>query len=62
MKLSELSKILSQLDMHPSRALGQNFLVDENCLSALVRAAEPVSGEEILEVGPGTGEIGRAHV
>ncbi len=57
MKLSELSKILSQLDMHPSRALGQNFLVDENCLSALVRAAEPVSGEEILEVGPGTGVL-----
>lgn len=57
MKLSELSKILSQLDMHPSRALGQNFLVDENCLSALVRAAVPVSGEEILEVGPGTGVL-----
>lgn len=57
MKLAELSAILERLDMHPSRTLGQNFLVDDNCLSALVRAAEPRAGEEILEIGPGTGVL-----
>lgn len=55
MKLAELSAILERLDMHPSRTLGQNFLVDDNCLAALVRSAAPQAGENILEIGPGTG-------
>ena len=57
MKLAELSAILERLEMHPSRTLGQNFLVDDNCLAALVRAAAPQPGEEILEIGPGTGVL-----
>ncbi len=55
MRKSELLALLSRLDMHPSKKLGQNFLVDENCLAALVRAAAPKAGEHILEIGPGTG-------
>ncbi|MBR6471980.1 MAG: ribosomal RNA small subunit methyltransferase A [Victivallales bacterium] len=57
MRKSELLPILERLDLHPSRALGQNFLVDENCLDALVRAAAPRAGEAILEIGPGTGTL-----
>ncbi len=57
MKLAELSAILEKLDMHPSKTLGQNFLVDDNCLSALVKAAAPQAGENILEIGPGTGVL-----
>ena len=57
MKRRELADILNRLQMHPSKALGQNFLVDENCLDALAREANPQPGEAILEVGPGLGAL-----
>lgn len=57
MRKSELLPILEKLDLHPSKALGQNFLADDNCLDALVRAAAPQAGETILEIGPGTGTL-----
>ena len=49
--------LLARLELHPSRKLGQNFLVDENCLEALVRVANPVAGERVLEIGPGAGAL-----
>ena len=57
MRKAELLAILERLELHPSRQLGQNFLVDEQCLDALVRAASPVPGEAVLEIGPGTGVL-----
>lgn len=57
MRKSELLPILERLGLHPSRSLGQNFLVDDNCLEALVSAAAPQPGETILEIGPGTGVL-----
>ncbi len=57
MRKSELLPILERLELHPSRTLGQNFLVDENCLEALVHAASPLAGEAVLEIGPGTGAL-----
>ncbi|MBQ4480749.1 MAG: ribosomal RNA small subunit methyltransferase A [Victivallales bacterium] len=57
MRKSDLLPILERLGLHPSRSLGQNFLVDDNCLEALVRAAAPLPGEAILEIGPGTGVL-----
>ena len=57
MQRSELLSLLDRLELHPSRRLGQNFLVDENCLQALVRSAHPQPGEAVLEIGPGTGVL-----
>jgi 16S rRNA (adenine1518-N6/adenine1519-N6)-dimethyltransferase len=57
MHKAELLSLLQRLELHPSRKLGQNFLLDENCLGALVREAAPKSGERILEIGPGTGVL-----
>ena len=57
MQRNALLALLDRLELHPSRRLGQNFLVDENCLQALVRSAHPQAGEVILEVGPGTGVL-----
>jgi 16S rRNA (adenine1518-N6/adenine1519-N6)-dimethyltransferase len=56
-RASELRDLLASLGVHPSRRLGQNFLIDPNLLEALVRDAAPVPGETILEVGPGTGVL-----
>lgn len=38
-------------------AYGQHFLHDKNILALIVRAAELVPGDEVLEVGAGTGRL-----
>ena len=60
MNKKEILEILSRWDMHPSRKLGQNFLIDPNMLSALVSDAAPQKGERVLEVGPGLGMLTEA--
>lgn len=45
------------MGFHPSRNLGQNFLIDENLLAAIVRLGDVCPGERILEVGPGFGAL-----
>ena len=57
MNTSELGPLLQRLGVHPSRKLGQNFLVDGNTLRLIVQAAAPVPGELLIEVGPGTGSL-----
>ncbi len=59
MTKTELLHLLTRLDLQPSRRLGQNFLIDQNLLEAMVRLAAPKPGESILEVGPGTGVLTR---
>jgi 16S rRNA (adenine1518-N6/adenine1519-N6)-dimethyltransferase len=41
----------------PSRLRGQNFLLDENILRAIVRDAEVAPGDRVLEVGCGPGTL-----
>lgn len=57
MNKSELLALLERLEIHPSRRLGQNFLIDPNMLDSLVRSAGVVQGDTILEIGPGTGTL-----
>jgi len=45
---------------HPSRALGQNFLIDRNVLEAIVAAARVGEGHRVLEIGPGLGVLTEA--
>jgi len=56
---STVRSLLAQLDVHPSRRLGQNFLVDRNILGILVEAAGLAAGDQVLEVGPGLGVVTR---
>ncbi|HBA86528.1 MAG TPA: 16S rRNA (adenine(1518)-N(6)/adenine(1519)-N(6))-dimethyltransferase [Geobacter sp.] len=44
------------------KALGQNFLVDDNVLSRIVSCVAPTPGDCILEVGPGRGALSRLLV
>ncbi|MBI3892548.1 MAG: ribosomal RNA small subunit methyltransferase A [Candidatus Wallbacteria bacterium] len=41
----------------PSKALGQNFLIDPNLARKLVEALEVPPGGTVLEIGPGTGVL-----
>ena len=42
---------------HPSKRLGQNFLVDKQVVERIVNALNPTAGETIIEIGPGKGAL-----
>ena len=47
---------------HPNKVLGQNFLIDQNALKAIVDAGlegkrEEGTGKRVLEIGPGLGVL-----
>lgn len=54
---TEVRALLAQLDFHPSRVLGQNFLIDRNILNILLAAAELQPADTVVEVGPGLGVL-----
>ena len=43
--------------LKPKKSLGQNFLIDKNIINKIVNASKINSSDEILEVGPGTGNL-----
>lgn len=43
--------------MRPHRSRGQNFLIDGNIAQKIVSAAELLSGDPVVEVGPGAGAL-----
>lgn len=57
---SALRGRLSALGFHPSRRLGQNFLIDDNMVLAIARDAGVEPGARVLEVGVGLGVLTRA--
>ena len=48
---------LRQFGVRPNRELGQNFLIDDNLLGVIGRAAELDPGDVVLEVGGGLGVL-----
>jgi 16S rRNA (adenine1518-N6/adenine1519-N6)-dimethyltransferase len=48
---------LRQFDVRPNRELGQNFLIDDNILDVIGRAAELDEADVVLEVGGGLGVL-----
>ena len=40
------------------KSLGQNFLIDKNIINRIIQTV-PITNNEILEVGPGTGNLTR---
>jgi 16S rRNA (adenine1518-N6/adenine1519-N6)-dimethyltransferase len=57
---SALRRRLAAQGFHPSRRLGQNFLVDENMVLAIARDAQLRPGARVLEVGVGLGVLTHA--
>lgn len=55
----ELRSLLHAHHMRPNRSFGQNFLVDRAILLKIVHAVEIAPGDEILELGAGTGVLTR---
>ena len=53
----ELTALLEAHDLGPSRALGQNFVVDPNTVRRIARLAGVGPGDHVIEVGPGLGSL-----
>ncbi len=57
--IRELRNFLYAHHIRPNKAFGQNFLVDHDVLLHIVEAAEIHAGDQVLELGAGTGVLTR---
>ena len=57
MNKSRIREVLAEHSVTPSKALGQNFLIDENIARWIVDQLEPSPQDCIIEVGPGAGSL-----
>lgn len=53
----EIRRLADELDLRPTKTLGQNFVLDGNTVRRIVAAADLRSTEHVLEVGPGLGSL-----
>jgi 16S rRNA (adenine1518-N6/adenine1519-N6)-dimethyltransferase len=58
--LPPLREVVERYELAARKSLGQNFLFDLNLTSRIARAAGPLAGVTIVEVGPGPGGLTRA--
>lgn len=58
--LPTLRDVIAKYDLAPKKSLGQNFLFDLNLLTRIARAAGPLDGATVIEIGPGPGGLTRA--
>jgi 16S rRNA (adenine1518-N6/adenine1519-N6)-dimethyltransferase len=55
-----LREVIAKHSLDARRGLGQHFLLDINVARRIVRAAGPLNGRNVIEVGPGPGGLTRA--
>ncbi len=59
-ELPPLREVIARHGLAASKALGQNFLLDEQLLGRIAAVPGPLEGETVYEVGPGPGGLTRA--
>jgi 16S rRNA (adenine1518-N6/adenine1519-N6)-dimethyltransferase len=55
-----LREVIARHGLSASKALGQNFLLDEQLLDRIARVPGDLTGQRVYEVGPGPGGLTRA--
>jgi 16S rRNA (adenine1518-N6/adenine1519-N6)-dimethyltransferase len=54
---AQIRELAAHLDLKPSKSLGQNFVIDSNVCTKIVRTAGVTSDDIALEIGPGLGSL-----
>lgn len=54
---AQVIELLARADRSPSRALGQNFVVDPNTVRRIARLAGVGPGDQVVEIGAGLGSL-----
>ncbi|HKX23318.1 MAG TPA: rRNA adenine N-6-methyltransferase family protein, partial [Rhizorhapis sp.] len=60
MQLPPLRDVIARHGLRASKALGQNFLLDEQLLDRIAAIPGSLEGKTAYEVGPGPGGLTRA--
>jgi 16S rRNA (adenine1518-N6/adenine1519-N6)-dimethyltransferase len=58
--LPPLRDVIRRHGLRAKKSLGQNFLLDLNLTGRIARAAGPLDGVTVIEIGPGPGGLTRA--
>jgi 16S rRNA (adenine1518-N6/adenine1519-N6)-dimethyltransferase len=58
--LPPLREVIRRHGLSAKKSLGQNFLLDLNLTGRIARAAGPLDGVTVIEIGPGPGGLTRA--
>jgi 16S rRNA (adenine1518-N6/adenine1519-N6)-dimethyltransferase len=58
--LPPLREVIRRHGLRARKSLGQNFLLDLNLTARIARAAGPLVGVDVVEIGPGPGGLTRA--
>jgi 16S rRNA (adenine1518-N6/adenine1519-N6)-dimethyltransferase len=58
--LPPLREVIARHGLSASKALGQNFLFDEQLLDRIAAVPGSLEGQQVLEIGPGPGGLTRA--
>lgn len=58
--LPSLGDVVRTLQLSARKTLGQHFILDLNLTRRIARAAGPLAGKTVVEVGPGPGGLTRA--
>jgi 16S rRNA (adenine1518-N6/adenine1519-N6)-dimethyltransferase len=59
-ELPPLRDVIRRYGLSAKKSLGQNFLLDFNLIGRIARAAGPLDGVDVIEIGPGPGGLTRA--
>ncbi len=57
---ADVVELLERHGIRPSRALGQNFVIDPNTVARIARLAGVGPGDHVIEIGAGVGSLTRA--
>jgi 16S rRNA (adenine1518-N6/adenine1519-N6)-dimethyltransferase len=60
--LPPLRDVIRRHGLTAKKSLGQNFLLDLNLTARIARAAGPLDGVDVVEIGPGPGGLTRALI
>ncbi|MEK7540790.1 MAG: 16S rRNA (adenine(1518)-N(6)/adenine(1519)-N(6))-dimethyltransferase RsmA [Patescibacteria group bacterium] len=52
-----IKQLLSKYGTRPSKAMGQNFLINKTALEKIIKAADLGAEDIVLEIGPGIGTL-----